>query len=64
MLKHAGVAEAFGAQGTGEGDAFSSFLLEAVADQMAQDGGIGLADRFYAELAARQDDTASTDATL
>ena len=54
MLKHAGLAEAFGAQETGEGDAFAGFLLEALSDQIIEQGGLGLADRFYAELSARE----------
>ena len=52
MLKHAGLAEAFaGSSPSQTADAFSGFLLEAVAEQMTEQGGFGLADRFYRQLA-------------
>lgn len=52
MLKHAGLAEAFAGEGEDGSvvQAFSGFLLEAVATQMVDDGGFGLADRFYNQL--------------
>lgn len=55
MLDQAGLAEAFGTGGEGgsasAGDAFSGFLLDAIAEDMAAAGGLGLADRFYEQLA-------------
>jgi Rod binding domain-containing protein len=52
MLKQAGVAEAFGSAEMTGADAFSSFLLEAVAEKMSQSGGLGLAEKFYQQLSA------------
>ena len=52
MLKSAGVGktpEAFGG-GTGE-DQFGSFLREAQARQMAEAGGIGLAEALFEAMA-------------
>lgn len=52
MLKQAGVADAFGAAQSTGADAFSSFLLEAVAQEISQSGGLGLAEKFYQQLSA------------
>lgn len=60
MLQHAGLAEAFAGEGGPVTDAFSGFLLEAVATQMVEDGGFGLAERFYEHL--RQDTDQLTEA--
>lgn len=58
MLKSAGlgaVSDSFGG-GVGE-DQFSSFLIEAQANAMAQAGGIGLAESLFHALKVRQYDT-------
>lgn len=55
MLKGAGVAEppeSFGG-GAGEGQ-FASFLREAIAVEIVESGGIGLAGSIYEQLAARK----------
>lgn len=52
MLQQAGLAEAFAGEGGKITDAFSGFLLDAVADDVTRNGGFGLADRFYQELRA------------
>lgn len=57
MLKHAGfgeVPEAFGG-GTGEAQ-FAGLLREAHAHQLAEVGGVGLADQVFRSLVARQRD--------
>lgn len=56
MLKSAGLGksqEAFGG-GVGE-DQFSSFLVQAQADQMAKRGGIGLAEMLYNSMKGQTD---------
>ena len=56
MLKHTGLGEARDAFGGGHGEAaFASMLTQQYATQLAERGGIGLADRIAAELAARQE---------
>jgi Rod binding domain-containing protein len=55
MLKSSGLAEtpnAFGG-GTGEGQ-FSSFLIQARAEQMVEAGGIGLAEQLFETLKERE----------
>jgi Rod binding domain-containing protein len=57
MLKSAGVGrtpEGFGG-GAGE-DQFASFLRAEQARQMAEQGGIGLAEAIYESLKERHDD--------
>lgn len=56
MLKHTGLGEPRSAFGGGQGEAaFASMLTEEYATQLAERGGVGLADRIAAELAARQE---------
>jgi Rod binding domain-containing protein len=58
MLKSAGFGktpEAFGG-GSGE-DQFASFLIREQARQMTEAGGIGLAERIFAALKERADET-------
>lgn len=51
MLKSAGFSESRDAFGGGAGeDQFSSFLLDAHAEQMVEAGGIGLAERLFDAL--------------
>jgi Rod binding domain-containing protein len=50
MLKHAGLAEAFGSGAGQAADAFSSYLLEHVARELVDAGGFGLTERFYERL--------------
>lgn len=56
MLKSAGFGksqETFGG-GSGE-DQFSSFLVQAQAEKMAEGGGIGLAEALFESLKERED---------
>lgn len=57
MLKAAGLGEQAGAfsGGTGE-DQFASFHREAVAQRMAEAGGIGLAEHFFQAIMEAQND--------
>ena len=58
MLKHAGVGkprETFGG-GTGE-DQFGSFLRQAQAEEIAKNGGIGLAEHLFEALKERQNES-------
>ncbi|RFB04728.1 hypothetical protein [Parvularcula marina] len=50
MLQYAGLAEAFGAEGQ-TADAFSTFLLDHLAEKITEQGGFGLAESFYNRLA-------------
>ena len=57
MLKSAGFGETRGSFGGGAGeDQFASFLVSAQARQMAQSGGIGLAETLFNALVEKQDD--------
>ena len=54
MLKSAGLGEARGAFGGGEGESqFSSMLVTEHAKAMAKAGGIGLAEQFVTALQER-----------
>jgi len=54
MLKSAGVGETPDAFGGGSGeDQFASFLREEQAKQMAQAGGIGLAQALFESMMAK-----------
>lgn len=56
MLKSAGMGEARGAFGGGEGESqFSSMLVTEHAKAMAKAGGIGLAEQFVTALQQRMD---------
>ena len=56
MLSFAGVNKPPQAFGGGIGEAqFASFLDQAQAEAMVKHGGIGLADKLYAELKERAD---------
>lgn len=58
MLKSAGFGESRGEYGGGAGeDQFGSFLVLAQAREMAQSGGIGLAESLFKALVERADDT-------
>ncbi len=52
MLKTAGLGDAFGASEGVATDAMSSLVLENVASQIVDQGGFGLADEIYQQLAA------------
>lgn len=57
MLKSAGLGETRGAYGGGAGeDQFSSFLVQAQAEEMVAAGGIGLAEALFDALKERQDE--------
>jgi Rod binding domain-containing protein len=58
MLKAAGLGESRSEFGGGSGeDQFSSFLVQAQAEEMVKTGGIGLAEAIFNALKERQDDT-------
>lgn len=55
MLKAAGLGESRTGFGGGAGeDQFSSFLVQAQAEEMAQAGGVGLAEAIFDALKERQ----------
>lgn len=57
MLKSAGLGESRSAFGGGEGeDQFSSFLVQAQAEEMVAAGGIGLAEALFNALKDREND--------
>ncbi|MVO15585.1 flagellar biosynthesis protein FlgJ [Rhodobacteraceae bacterium CY05] len=57
MLKSAGLGESRESFGGGSGeDQFSTFLVRAQAEQMAQAGGIGLAESLYNSMKEAQND--------
>ncbi|MGR3761359.1 rod-binding protein [Roseobacteraceae bacterium NS-SX3] len=57
MLKSAGLGESREGFGGGAGeDQFSSFLVRAQAEQIAQAGGIGLGESLYHALKETQND--------
>ncbi|MFW8633977.1 rod-binding protein [Cribrihabitans pelagius] len=57
MLKSAGLGEARSGFGGGAGEEqFSSFLIQAQAEQMARSGGIGLAESLYHALKETQNE--------
>lgn len=57
MLKSAGLGEARSGFGGGAGEEqFSSFLVQAQAEQMARSGGIGLAESLYHALKETQNE--------
>lgn len=54
MLKSAGLGETKGSFSGGTGEAqFASFLRREQAEQMAQSGGIGLAEQIFESLKGR-----------
>lgn len=56
MLRTAGLGKARDAFGGGVGeDQFSSFLVQAQAEEMVKAGGIGLAESLYEALKERND---------
>lgn len=58
MLKSAGLGKTRETNGGGAGeDQFSSFLVQAQAEEMVAAGGIGLAEALFEALKERQDAT-------
>jgi Rod binding domain-containing protein len=58
MLKSAGLGESREGFGGGIGeDQFTSFLRDAQAKEMAQAGGIGLAESLFDAMKVRMDET-------
>lgn len=58
MLKSAGLGKSRETGGGGAGeDQFSSFLVQAQAEEMVAAGGIGLAEALFEALKERQDAT-------
>lgn len=58
MLQYAGLAEAFGAEGQ-QTDAFSTFLLDHLAEKIVDQGGFGLAETFYNRLATFENEAST-----
>jgi peptidoglycan hydrolase FlgJ len=57
MLKSSGLGKSREFMGGGAGeDQFSSFLIQAQAEQMTKSGGIGLAEMFFNALKEVQND--------
>ena len=57
MLKSAGLGDSSGAFDGGAGeDQFSSFLVQAQAEEMVRAGGIGLTEALFNALKDRQND--------
>jgi len=57
MLKSAGFGQSRESMGGGAGeDQFSSFLVQAQAEEMVKSGGIGLAESLYESLKEQQND--------
>lgn len=57
MLQAAGMGESRTGFGGGAGeDQFSSFLVQAQAEEMVKSGGIGLAESIFEALKERQND--------
>ncbi|MEM8935812.1 MAG: rod-binding protein [Pseudomonadota bacterium] len=54
MLKNSGLSDAVSTQSGFGGEAFSSFLVQSYADQLAEDGGFGLADKIYEQLRVKE----------
>ncbi len=52
MLDTAGFADAFGSGGSATTESFASFVLQEIAEDMADQGGFGLAEDIYRQLAA------------
>lgn len=58
MLKAAGLGESRSGFGGGEGeDQFSSFLVQAQANEIVAAGGMGLAEALFDALKERENDT-------
>ncbi len=58
MLKSAGLGESRESMGGGAGeDQFGSFLVRAQAEQIARNGGIGLAETLFNALKEKNHDT-------
>ena len=53
MLTHSGLADAFTTESGGISEAMSGFIVEAVAEPLAERGGFGLAAPLEAQLLAR-----------
>ncbi|WP_299297850.1 rod-binding protein [uncultured Tateyamaria sp.] len=57
MLKSAGLGQSRDSMGGGAGeDQFSSFLVQAQAEELVKTGGIGLAEALYESLKERQNE--------
>lgn len=61
MLDYSGMSDALGTEGNATTESFASFVLEKVADDMVAQGGFGLADQIYQQLAAYQEASATTE---
>lgn len=53
MLKFSGLGEALTKGGGEDVAAFTDFYIENFAEKIVDNGGFGLADRFYGKLAAK-----------
>jgi len=55
MLKFSGLGEALTKGGGEDVAAFTDFYIENFAEKIVDNGGFGLADRFYGKLAAKSE---------
>ena len=55
MQDTAGFADAFGSGGSAPTESFASFVLQEIAEDMADQGGFGLAEDIYRQLASFDD---------
>ena len=55
MLTFSGLDEALTAGGGEEASAFTSFYIQGLAEQIAEQGGFGLADNFYGQMLKMSD---------
>lgn len=54
MLKHSGLEKAITDQSGFGGEAYASLMLEQYAGKIVENGGFGLADKIYAQLADKE----------
>ena len=62
MLSQTGLAKAFSANSGFGGEAFSGLLVEQYANQLADHGGFGLADKIYEQMHGKE--TPDVDRTI
>lgn len=60
MLTFSGLDKALTAGGGDDMAAFTSFYIQSFAEEIAENGGFGLADKFYNRMVALSDPQAAT----
>lgn len=53
MLSHAGFEKALSGESGFGGEAFAGFLVQIYAERLSENGGLGFADKIYAQLETR-----------